>query len=172
MANRMKGMLDKVISWNQSAFIPKRLITNNIMVAYEVLHTMQTKQKGREGSMAIKLNMSKAYDKVEWDFLEAVLLRLGFGQRWTELLMKCIKSISYSVIINGTLEETIIASRGLRQGDPLSPYLFLIFVEGLSALLHQAERRGLIKGVVVTRGEQESTISYSQMTVLSSVGQN
>lgn len=152
LAHRLKVVLDKVISWNQSAFIPNRLITDNIMVAYELLHSMHVKRKGRAGSMAIKLDMSKAYDRVEWDFLETMLLKLGFSHYWTELVMECVKSVSYSVVINGELGEIFVPTRGLRQGDPLYPYLFLICAEGLSTMLNIAESNGLIKGASVTRG--------------------
>ncbi|KAF5481391.1 hypothetical protein F2P56_002046 [Juglans regia] len=102
--------------------------------------------------MAIKLDMSKAYDRVKWGFLEAMLRKSGFSERWISLLMAYVKSISYSVFVNGTPGDTIIPSRGLRQRDPLSQYLFLLCAEGLSSLLQQAELNGRIKGVVVTRG--------------------
>ncbi|XP_042950231.1 uncharacterized protein LOC122282336 [Carya illinoinensis] len=152
LPNRMKGVLSKVISWNQSAFIPGRLITDNVMVAYELLHSMQSRQHSKVGSMAIKLDMFKAYDRVEWDFLEAMLLKLGFGSRWTGLIMAYVKSVSYAVKLNGVPSDTIIPSRGIRQGDPLSPYLCLICAVGLSSLLKQAENRGVLRGVAASRG--------------------
>lgn len=102
--------------------------------------------------LQIKVDMAKAYDRVEWDYLEAMLLKLDFGQKWTRLVMQCVRSVSYATLINGTPGETITPSRGLRQGDPLSPYLFLICVEGLSSLLQKAESSGIIKGVAVSRG--------------------
>lgn len=95
LANRVKRVLSNIISWNQSAFIPGRFILDNVMVAYELLHSMKTKHKGKVGSIAIKLGMSKAYDQVEWDFREAMLLKLGFSAKWTGLLMGCVKSVSY-----------------------------------------------------------------------------
>ncbi|XP_042944715.1 uncharacterized protein LOC122278601 [Carya illinoinensis] len=122
------------------------------MVAYELLHTMQARQKGREDSMAIKLDMSKAYDRVGWGFLQTMLSKLGFGDKWRKLVMACVKSVSYSVVVNGTPGDIIWPTRGLRQRDPLSPYLFLLCAEGLSTLLKEAEARGRIKGVAVTRG--------------------
>ncbi|XP_042952198.1 uncharacterized protein LOC122289281 [Carya illinoinensis] len=103
------------------------------------------------GSMAIKLDMSKAYDRVEWDFLEAVLLRLGFSENWTSLLMGCVRSVSYSVLVNGIPGETFTPTRGLRQGDPLSPYLFIMCAEGLTSLLQIAERDGSIQGVSASK---------------------
>ena len=101
LANRMKEILVQIISPTQSAFMPGRLITNNILVAFEALHTMDTRMKGRQGFMALKLDMSKAYDRVEWEFLEVIMLKLGFAERWVHLLMTCVRTVMYSILING-----------------------------------------------------------------------
>ncbi|XP_042969115.1 uncharacterized protein LOC122301804 [Carya illinoinensis] len=152
LANRLKKVLPVIISKNQSAFLPGRLITDNVMVAYEALHTMKTRQKGRIGSMALKLDISKAYDRIEWGFLEAIMRKLGFGERWIRLVMVCVTSVTYSVLVNGQPCCTIKPSRGIRQGDPISPYLFILCAEGFSSLVDMGERRGDISGVAVTRG--------------------
>ncbi len=102
--------------------------------------------------MAVKLDMSKAYDKVEWNYLKAVMMRLGFNVSWVELIMECVQSTSYSVLVNGAPKGHIKPSRGIRQGGPLSPYLFLICTEGLSALLRKAKSDRLLKGVAICRG--------------------
>ena len=101
--------------------------------------------------MAIKLDMSKAFDRVEWPCLERIMTRLGFHELWISLMMMCIKSVSYSVLLNGEPKGLIRPTRGIRQGDPISPYLFLLCGEGLFALLKQAENRGSINGVSVCR---------------------
>jgi len=83
-------VLPKNISQNQSAFVPGRLITYNVLVAFEALHTMQTRMKGKKGYVALKLDMSKAYDRVKWGFLEEIMRKLGFGERWIGHIMQCV----------------------------------------------------------------------------------
>jgi hypothetical protein len=152
LANRLKKVLPIIISPTQSAFISGRLIIDNILIAFEALHSMDARMKGRKGFMALKLDMSKAYDRVEWDFLEAVMRKLGFAERWITLAMTCVRTVSYSVLINGHPHGNISPTRGIRQGDPLSPYFFLLCGEGLSTLLNRAENEGRIMGLPITRG--------------------
>jgi hypothetical protein len=152
LANRLKKVLPLIISPTQSAFVPGRLITDNILVAFEAMHTMDRKMTGREGYMALKLDMSKAYDRVEWSFLEEVMRKLGFASRWIQLTMICVKTVTYSVLIHGKPYGKIVPTRGIRQGDPLSPYLFIMCAEGLSSLLQKAESERWITGLPITRG--------------------
>lgn len=108
--------------------------------------------------MAVKLDMSKVYDRIEWSFLRLVMLRLGFDRRVVELIMRCVTSVTYSVVLNGSDFGSIIPERGIRQGDPLSPYLFLFCAEALSALFKREESRGKILGLSVCNGAP--TISH------------
>jgi hypothetical protein len=148
LTSRLKVFLGDIISQNQSAFVPGRLIIDNMLVAYEMTHFIKNKQRG-DGYMAIKLDMSKAYDRVEWNFLEAMLVKLGFHTNWVSLLMKCVRSVTYRIKVNGELTDVIQPQHELRQGDPLSPYLFLIVAEGFSSLLHTAVQQGLIEGIKI-----------------------
>lgn len=131
LPNLLKTALPHIISHNQSAFIPRRLITDNILVAFEAFHTMATQMKGKQGFMALKLDMSKTYDRVEWKFLEAIMRRLGFVEQWIQLKMKCVCTVTYAVLINGQPHGQIHPTRGIRQGDPFSLYLFIICAEGV-----------------------------------------
>ncbi|KAA3484468.1 reverse transcriptase [Gossypium australe] len=151
IANRLQDVMGTCIDEVQSAFVPSRLISDNILLAYEILHTFRQKRTGKKGYMAVKLNMSKAYDRVEWSFIKEVMNKIRFARSWVELIMKCINSVSYTVSINGSRGRVFKPSRGLRQGDPLSPFLFLICNEGLSALLRSVKKRGLIKGAKASR---------------------
>jgi hypothetical protein len=167
IANRLKLVLDKIISPFQSAFVPERLITNNILVAYETLHTMSKRMKGKKGYMAIKLDMSKAYDWVDWFFLEAMMRKLGFSDQWVQLVMRCVSSVSYAVLFNGSPLEVFSPTRGLRQGDPLSPYLFLLCAEGLSSLIQRACLDGKISGVPISaRGVKLSHLLFADDSLL------
>jgi hypothetical protein len=136
VANRMRSVLEYTISQEQSAFVPGHLITDNILVAFECIHTIKRKKKGKKGHCVVKLDMMKAYDRVEWPFLEAMMLKLGFPSSLVQLIMRCVSTVRFAVKVNGGLLEAFYPSRGIRQGDPISPYLFLLCSEGLTALLH------------------------------------
>jgi hypothetical protein len=89
----MKAILPDVISGHKSGFVPGRLITDNILIAYECIHAIKRK-KGKQGLCAVKLDMHKAYDRVEWVFLEKIMLKLGFNARWVKLIMACVSSVN------------------------------------------------------------------------------
>ncbi|KAK3198214.1 hypothetical protein Dsin_021629 [Dipteronia sinensis] len=101
MVNRLKLILDQVITPNQSAFVLERLITDNVIVGFECLHSLRNRRDGNVGRVALKLDMSKAYDRVELGFLKGMMLNLGFDLKWIELVMKCLYSASYSFLVNG-----------------------------------------------------------------------
>ena len=129
-----------------------RLITDNILVAFEVMHHIKQKKGGKLGDIALKLDMSKAYDRVEWACLEKIMEKMGFAEKWRNLVMRCVSSVTYSIRINGKPRGHIIPTRGIRQGDPLSPYLFMLCAEGLSSLIRRAVENGDMEGLAVSRG--------------------
>lgn len=121
---------------------------------------MHNRMWGRKGYVALKLDMSKAYDRVEWDFLEVVMRIMGFEHYWILLIMQCLKSVRYSILINAQPMGFIIPSRGIRQVDPLSPYLFILCTKALSSLLHHVDCTRWLAGVPTfpTRATVESFI--------------
>ncbi|MCH80176.1 hypothetical protein A2U01_0000939, partial [Trifolium medium] len=146
LANRLKMCLDKCISEEQSAFVEGRSILDNALIAMEIIHALKRRTRGMKGELALKIDISKAYDKVDWGFLKGMLLRLGFSDKWVQWMMMCVSSVNYSVLMNFDKVGPIYPGRGLRQGDPLSPYLFILATEGLTALIKQSIGRGDIHG--------------------------
>ncbi|XP_074314415.1 uncharacterized protein LOC141649629 [Silene latifolia] len=151
LANRLKLFLSDIVSENQSAFTPGRLISDNVLIAFELFHYMKN-SRSAEGFMAIKLDMAKAYDRIEWGFLERVLVVMGFDRSWTDRVMACVTTVSLSVLINGSPSRQFTPSRGLRQGDPLSPYLFILCAEVLSWLMRRAVEDNSLHGIRVVPG--------------------
>jgi hypothetical protein len=107
------------------------LIIDNALIAYECLHTIR-KQHAKRPYFALKIDMMKAYDRVEWSYLYGYLCKLGFAPAWITTVMRCVMEVRYAVKVNGELTQPVIPTRGIRQGDPISPYLFLLQTEGLS----------------------------------------
>ena len=93
LAKKLKRVLAAVIDESQSAFAPGRLITDNMLVAFETMHYIDQRKKGKEALIAIKLDMSKAYDRVEWVYLEAMMRKMGFHKRWISLIMMCVTTV-------------------------------------------------------------------------------
>lgn len=149
ITNRFRPILSQTIDDYQSAFIPGRLIMDNVIVGFECMNWIRNNRKAKTGYAALKLDMSKAYDRVEWRFLEKMMLRMGFADKWVRLILRCVTTVSYSVKINRSFYGSITPIRGLRQGDPLSPYLFVICTQGLSRIISHAVERKLIRGVKV-----------------------
>lgn len=149
LANKLKDILPGVISEHQSAFVPGGNISDNVLVALELLHFMKRKNRGPEGEVVLKLDISKAYNRVDWNFLKRRMVVMGFNEKWVQWIMMCVTTVSYMINFNGKEVGLIIPKRGLRQGDPLSTYLFLFCAEKLSTKLTTEESDGKITGCQV-----------------------
>jgi hypothetical protein len=148
IANRMKHVMPEIISPNQSAFVQGRLITDNTIIASDIFHYLN-KTKRKSGYVGIKTDMAKAYDRVEWPFLESTLVSMGFPITLTQIIMKCVTTVKFSILINGHPSKEFAPKRGLRQGDPLSPYLFILCADVLSGLISRALTSHQIHGVKI-----------------------
>jgi hypothetical protein len=149
LANRLKPLLHKIIYPNQSAFLQGRSIQDNFVLAHELFHTMKHK-RGRGGLMALKLDMEKAFDRMEWSFLFRILKSLGFHSKWIRMIEQCISTVSFSILLDGSPFGRFFPQRGLRQGDPLSPFLFILGLEVLSRLIIKEELAGNIHGIKIS----------------------
>ena len=107
--------------------------------------------------------MSKAYNRVEWNFLEKLTENLGFDEKWVSLISMCIRSVSFSALVNGEPHGLFQPNRGLWKGDPLSPYLFLLHAEGLHSLIQQVENNGLIRGVSLCKDGPKVLLNWARV---------
>ena len=123
-----------------------------MLVAFKLMHYLDHKKSGKDGYMAVKLNMSKAYDRVEWEFIKKVMRRMGFHEKWVGWVLKCITTVTYFVLSNGEAHGKITPTRELRKGDPLSSYLFLLCTEDFFALIADASNRQSLNGASICRG--------------------
>jgi hypothetical protein len=146
LANRLKVVLPKIISASQNAFVQSRQILDSVLIASECL---DSRLKFGGPGVLCKLDVEKAYDHVNWKFLIYMLQRCGFSVRWRNWMNFCISTAQFSILVNGCPRGFFPSSRGLRQGDPLSPLLFVIVMEALSRLLDRAVREGLFLGFSV-----------------------
>ena len=164
LANRIKHILPKIISEEQTGFVPGRSILDGIIIIQEAIHSAL---KNNEACMFMKLDIQKAYDMVDWRFLCKTLEAFGFSRQWVNLIFKCISTTRISVLVNGSPEGFFEVSRGLRQGDPLSPFLFIIMAEAFGRAISNASRNKEIRGVTVTQNVPNITHQqYADDTIL------
>ncbi|CAN0883999.1 Putative ribonuclease H protein At1g65750 [Linum grandiflorum] len=134
VANRIKGLMKDLIHQTQTSFVPGRHITDNILILQEVVHSLNY-SGARKPSMVIKIDLAKAYDKIEWNFVRDTLDYTGFPSHLCSVIMNCISSVSFQVLWNGSCSSSFKPGLGLRQGCPLSPYLFTLCIERLSRMI-------------------------------------
>ena len=167
LANRLRTVLVKLISESQNSFVGGRQILDLVLIANECL---DCRLKRQTLGVVSKLDIEKAYDHVSWDTLFYLLERMGFGGRWRSWVKAYVTTVCFSILVNGSLAGFFGSSRGLRQGDPLSPLLFLLIMEVLSWILKKTEDGGLIQGFHVgpinSTGIRISHFLFADNTIL------
>ena len=164
LSSRLKGVLSDTIAETQGAFVAGRQILDVVLIANETVE--EYRKLGRSG-IVFKLDFEKAYDHVEWDFLDFVLRMKGFGSLWRKWILGCLSTVSYSIFINGRPRGKFKGSRGLRQGDPLSPFLFTLVADVLGRLIDKAKDSDAIHGFFVGRNKVEVThLQFADDTLL------
>ena len=133
---RLRPYLDKLISPLQAAFVPGRKGINNAIIAQEIIHTL-SKKWGKVCYMALKIDLEKAYNKLEWNFIRDTLIRVHMPADLIDIIMSCISTVSTSLLFNVEALDLIYPSRGIRQGNPLSPYLFILCMNFLAQLIEE-----------------------------------
>lgn len=151
MVNKLKNVMPALISSTQSSFVPGRQITDNVIIMQEVIDSRRRKI-GPKGWMTIKLDLEKAYDRLQWEFIHDTLLKMQLPELLVSIIMTCISSCSLNILWNGLPTESFTPSRGIRQGDPLSPYLFVACIERLSQLIEHNLHGGHWTAIPLTRG--------------------
>ncbi|GJV80412.1 RNA-directed DNA polymerase, eukaryota [Tanacetum coccineum] len=144
LANRLVSVLGDIVNEVQSAFISDRQILDGPFILNEVIQWCKSKKKQ---SLIFKVDFEKAYDSVRWDFLDDVLKKFGFGNKWCDWIQKCLRSSRGSILINGSPTEEFSFFKGLKQGDPLSPFLFILIMESLHLSFQRVVDVDLFKGI-------------------------
>ncbi|GJT34263.1 RNA-directed DNA polymerase, eukaryota [Tanacetum coccineum] len=162
LANRLVTVIDGLVNEVQSAFIANRQILDGPFILNEIIHWCKAKKKQ---TLIFKVDFEKAFDSVRWDFLDDVLKNLGFGSRWRDWIQSCLNSSKGSILVNGSPTSEFQYFKGLKQGDPLSPFLFILVMESLHLSFQKVVNAGLYKGVILDNSQQISHLFYADDVV-------
>ncbi|GJV37172.1 RNA-directed DNA polymerase, eukaryota [Tanacetum coccineum] len=158
LANRLVLVLGDLVNEVQSAFIADRQILDGPFILNEIVQWCQSKKKQ---SLVFKVDFEKAFDSVRWDYLDDILRRFGFGEKWCSWIQSCLRSSRGSVIVNGSPTEEFQFHKGLKQGDPLSPFLFILVMETLHISFQRIVDAGMFKGIMLSPSLQLSHLFYA-----------
>lgn len=146
LANKLKRVVRNLVSRSQTTFVSDRHIQDGIVVLKEIVD-LEKRQKRK--CLLLRVDFKKAYDNINWGFLKYVLKRSDFGERWLKWMDTCIFHWTLSVIVNGSPTSDFVIGKCLKQGGPLSSFLFSLVAEGLAKLMSKAMERGAFKGFKV-----------------------
>ncbi|GJW36817.1 RNA-directed DNA polymerase, eukaryota [Tanacetum coccineum] len=162
LANRLSSVISDLVSDVQTAFVSNRQILDGPFIINELLSWCKRKKKQ---AMLFKVDFVKAYDSVRWDFLDDVLRSFGFGSKWRSWISGCFSSAMASVIVNGSPTSEFQVQCGLKQGDPLAPYLFILVMESLHLSFSRVIEAGMFKGLLVDNSVMISHLFYADDAV-------
>eukprot|EP00253_Pinus_taeda_P023159 PITA_23159 len=138
---KLKPLLPILVSKEQTRYVEGRKILKNIVQAHEVVHSLKS---NKQAGMIMQLDLEKAYDKLSWAYIRRVIIAYGFDHNWVRWVMALVTSSSFSILVNGSPYKPFNPTRGLKQGDPLSPFLFILMMEGLGKAIKSAKAEGKI----------------------------
>ncbi|GKV50261.1 hypothetical protein SLEP1_g56973 [Rubroshorea leprosula] len=157
LANRLKFVVAEIVSKTQSAFVGGRQLVDSVLVLNEVVEEIKRK---KQPAFVFKADFEKAYDCVDWSFLDWMMESFGFGSKWRGWIRECLSTARISILVNGSPTKEFEMGKGLRQGDPLSPFLFLMIAEGLQGLVKRAVKEEMLHGIEI--GKKELSVSLLQ----------
>lgn len=158
LAQRLRAMMGTLVNPCQSSFIPQRQSRDNIVLAQEIFHSMR-KRKGKKGWMVVKIDLEKAYDRLNWGFIKETLEDIGLPVDFVNIVWQCISSASMRILWNGEALDEFLPSRGICQGDPISPYLFVLCIEKLFQMISMAVEHNHWKPIQISRGGGKNFLS-------------
>nr|GEV75049.1 RNA-directed DNA polymerase, eukaryota, reverse transcriptase zinc-binding domain protein [Tanacetum cinerariifolium] len=162
LANRLVLVLGDLVNEVQSAFIADRQILDGPFIINEIVQWCQSKKKQ---SLVFKVDFEKAFDSIRWDYLDDILRRFGFGDKWCSWIQSCLRSSRGSIIMNGSPTEEFQFHKGLKQGDPLSPFLFILVMETLHISFKRIVDAGMFKGIMLSPSLQLSHLFYVDVVI-------
>ncbi|GJY71904.1 RNA-directed DNA polymerase, eukaryota, reverse transcriptase zinc-binding domain protein [Tanacetum coccineum] len=158
LTNRLVGVLGDIVNEVQSAFISERQILDGPFILNEI---MQWCRRRKKQSLIFKVDFEKAYDSVRWDFLDDILVKFGFGIKWRGWIQNCLNSSKGSILVNGSPTEEFQFYKGLKQGDPLSPFLFILVMESLHISFQRVVDVGMFTGIKLSSSLNISHLFYA-----------
>lgn len=163
LASRLKGVIGDLIGIEQTGFLKERSILEGPMIISEVLSLVK---KRKQKTFVLKVDFEKAFDTISWEFLDEVMTHMSFGSKWRNWISNCLASSTISILINGSPTTEFIPKRGVRQGDPLAPFLFLLAAEGLNSIMHNAIDLGIFHGIKISgNGPIISHLQYADDSI-------